>query len=61
MPALEPLISRFRRSRALVAPVYFELASRPLVGNHTLRGSVLFEPRLGPLEVLPYLVRDRAI
>jgi hypothetical protein len=45
MPDLEPLISNFCRSRALVAPVYFEWASRPLVGVHTLRGSVLFEPR----------------
>jgi hypothetical protein len=37
---LEPLISR---SRAPVAPVYLEQASRPLVGNRTLRGSVLSE------------------
>jgi hypothetical protein len=44
MPALEPLISKFRRSRAPVAPVYFEQALRPLVGNRTLRGSVLSEP-----------------
>jgi hypothetical protein len=28
-----------------VAPVYFEQASRPLVGNRSLRGSVLSEPR----------------
>jgi hypothetical protein len=27
-----------------VAPVYFEQASRPLVGNRTLRGSVLSKP-----------------
>jgi hypothetical protein len=44
MPALEPLISKFCRSRAPVVPVYFEQASRPLVGNRTLRGSVLSEP-----------------
>jgi hypothetical protein len=42
--ALEPLISKFCRSRAPVAPVYFEQASRPLIGNRTLRGSVLSEP-----------------
>jgi hypothetical protein len=42
--ALKPLISNFRRSRAPVVPVYFERASRPLVGIRTLRGSVLFEP-----------------
>jgi hypothetical protein len=28
-----------------VAPVYAEWASRPLVGNRTLRGSGFFEPR----------------
>jgi hypothetical protein len=44
VPALEPLISKLRRSRAPVAPVDFEQASRPLVGNRTLRGSVLSEP-----------------
>jgi hypothetical protein len=27
-----------------MAPVYYERASRPLVGIRTLRGSVLFEP-----------------
>jgi hypothetical protein len=43
--ALEPLISNFRRSRAPVAPVYAERASRPLVGNRTRRGSGFFEPR----------------
>jgi hypothetical protein len=42
--ALKPLISNFCRSMAPVAPVYFEWASRPLVGIRTLRGSVLFEP-----------------
>jgi hypothetical protein len=42
--ALEPLISKFCRSRAPVVPVYFEQASRPLVGNRTLRGSGLSEP-----------------
>jgi hypothetical protein len=42
--ALEPLISNFCRSRAPVAPVYFERALRTLVGIRTLRGSVLFEP-----------------
>jgi hypothetical protein len=44
VPALEPLISKLCRSRAPVAPVYLERASRPLVGIRTLRGSVLFEP-----------------
>jgi hypothetical protein len=44
VPALEPLISNFCRSRAPVVPVYFERASRPLVDNCTLRGSILFEP-----------------
>jgi hypothetical protein len=43
VPALELLISSFRKSRAPVAPVYFEQASRPLVGIRTLRGSVSFE------------------
>jgi hypothetical protein len=43
VPALELLISKFCRLRAPVAPVYFEQASRPLVGNRTLRGSVLSE------------------
>jgi hypothetical protein len=38
------LISKLHRSRAPVAPVYFEQASRPLVGNCTLQGSVLSEP-----------------
>jgi hypothetical protein len=28
-----------------MAPVYFQQASRPLVGNRTLRGLVLSEPR----------------
>jgi hypothetical protein len=36
MPALELLISTFRKSMAPVAPVYFEQASRPLVGIFTL-------------------------
>jgi hypothetical protein len=44
VPALEPLISTVRGSRAPVAPVYLERTSRPLVGIRTLRGSVLFEP-----------------
>jgi hypothetical protein len=44
VPALESLISKFCRTRAPAAPVYLERASRPLVGIHTLRGSVLFEP-----------------
>jgi hypothetical protein len=45
MPALEPLISKLHRSRAPVAPVDFEQASRPLVVNRTFRGSVLSESR----------------
>jgi hypothetical protein len=44
VPALEPLIRKICRSRAPVAPVYFKQASGPLVGNRTLRGSVLSEP-----------------
>jgi hypothetical protein len=44
VPALELLISSFRRSRAPVAPVYFKRASRPLIGVLTLRGLHLFEP-----------------
>jgi hypothetical protein len=45
VPALELLISSFRKSRAPMAPVYFKRASRPLVGVRTLQGSHLFEPR----------------
>jgi hypothetical protein len=44
MPVLELLNSSFCKSRAPMAPVYFEWASRPLVGVLTLRGSHLFEP-----------------
>jgi hypothetical protein len=43
--ALKPLISNFCRSRAPMAPVHAERASRSLVGSRTLRGSGFFEPR----------------
>jgi hypothetical protein len=44
VPALELLISSFRKLRAPLEPVYFKRALRPLVGVRTLRGSHLFEP-----------------
>jgi hypothetical protein len=44
-----------------VAPALAEWASRPLVGNRTLRGSGFSSLVLGPLESHPYLVRDRAM
>jgi hypothetical protein len=44
-----------------VVPTLAEWASRPLVGNCTLRGSGFSSLALGPLEGRPYLVRDRAI
>jgi hypothetical protein len=44
-----------------VAPTLAEWASRPLVGNFTLRGSGFSSLALGPLEGRPYLVMDRAI
>jgi hypothetical protein len=48
-------------SRAPMAPTLTEWASRPLVGNRTLRGSVFSSLGLEPLEGHPYLVRDRSI
>jgi hypothetical protein len=44
-----------------MAPIHAERASRPLVSNHTLRGSGFSSLVLGPLEGHPYLVRDWAI
>jgi hypothetical protein len=44
-----------------VALVHAERASRPLVGNRTLRESGFSSMGLGPLEGHPYSVRDRAI
>jgi hypothetical protein len=60
-PAHESLINNPRESREPVAPTLAEWASRPLVGNRTLRGSGFLSLMLGPLEGHPYLVRDRAI
>jgi hypothetical protein len=61
MPALGPLISNFFRSRAPVVLVHAERASRPLVGNCSLRESSFSSLGLGPLEGHPYWVRDQAI
>jgi hypothetical protein len=60
-PAHELLISNPRESRAPVAPALAEWASRPLVGNCTLRGSGFSSLGLRSLEGRAYLVRDRAI
>jgi hypothetical protein len=57
----ELLISNPLESRAPVAPVLAERASRPLVGNRTLRGSDFSSPGLGLSEGHAYLVRDEAI
>jgi hypothetical protein len=61
MPALELLISNPLESRAPVAPALAEQVSRPLVSNHTLRGSDFSSPGLGPREGHDYSVRDRTI
>jgi hypothetical protein len=55
------LISNPLESRAPVALTIAERASRPLVGNRTLRGSNFSSTVLGLREGHAYLVRDRAI
>jgi hypothetical protein len=60
-PVHELLISNPLKLRAPVAPALTERASRPLVGNRTLRGSDFSSPGLGLREGHAYLVRDWAI
>jgi hypothetical protein len=60
-PVHELLISNPVKSRAPVAPALVEQVSRPLVSNHTLRGSYFSSLGLGPCEGHAYLVRDQAI
>jgi hypothetical protein len=57
-PDHELLISNPLESRAPVAPALAEWASRPLVGNRTLRGLGFSSTGLRPLEGHSYLVRD---
>jgi hypothetical protein len=61
MPVLEPLISSLCELRAPVAPACFKRASRPLVEILPFEGHIYLSQGLGPLEGLPYSVRDSAI
>jgi hypothetical protein len=58
-PAHELLINNPLESRVPVAPALAEWASRPLVGNRTLRGLGFSSLGLGPLEGRAYLVTGK--
>jgi hypothetical protein len=60
-PTLELLINNPLESRVPVAPALTKRASRPLVGNYTLRGSSFSSLGLGPCGGHPYSVRDQAV
>jgi hypothetical protein len=60
-PVLELLISNPLESRAPLAPTPVERVSRPLVSNHTLRGSNFTSTVLRPFEGFAYAIRSQAV